>query len=244
LDPAPEAEFEGLGSIRISLDRLLFAGYADSSFRERSARMGKPESGVTLRQATVDDAELILAWRNEPTTKRYQPILERSLDEVRQMLRKRADVALSPDADGEMQWVIEADTVPAGWITLRVVSRLHGVGELGYTLGRAFHRRGYMSAAVRQLLPLAFDPAEGANLWRLEAIAAVQNVASRTVLERAGFQFEGVARASLIINGERVDHARYALLRPDWHESVSGGASVAVRSEGRITGHAARAQPG
>lgn len=177
-------------------------------------------SRVRLRRATVDDADMILAWRNEPTTKRYQPILDRSLAEVRQLLRERSGLVLLPDVDGEMQWVIEADAVPAGWITLRIVSRLHGVGELGYTLGSAFHRIGYMSEAIRQLLPLAFDPVAGADLWRLEAIAAVQNVASRAVLERAGFRLEGVARESLIINGERVDHARYALLRPDWQESV------------------------
>jgi ribosomal-protein-alanine N-acetyltransferase len=118
-----------------------------------------------------------------------------------------------------------------GWITLRVTSRLHGVGELGYTLGSAFHRRGYMSAAIRQLLPLAFDPVAGANLWRIEAIAAVRNVASRTVLERAGFQFEGIARASLMINGERVDHARYGLLRPEWQSSLLGDTTVANHTQ-------------
>jgi RimJ/RimL family protein N-acetyltransferase len=195
--------------------------------------MEKMESSVSLRRATVNDAKLILAWRNEPTTKRYQPILDRSLDDVHQLLSERAEVVLSPDVDGEMQWVIEADGVPVGWITLRVTSRLHGVGELGYTLGSEFHRRGYMSAAIRQLLPMAFDPVAGANLWRIEAIAAVQNVASRTVLERAGFQLEGVARASLIINGERVDHARYALLRPDWQKFVPGGGTDEDRAPRR-----------
>lgn len=180
----------------------------------------KTDPGVTLRRATVDDTAMILAWRDEPTTRRYQPILDRSPAEMRELLRARAALTLTPDVDGELQWVIEADGVPAGWITLRVVSRLHGVGELGYTLGSAFHRRGYMSAAIRQLLPLAFDPVDGANIYRLEAIAAVDNIGSRTVLERAGFQFEGVARESLIIDGVRVDHARYALLRPDWQRTV------------------------
>lgn len=199
-------------------------------------------SGVTLRRAAVNDAAMILAWRDEPTTRRYQPILDRTLADMRDLLRERSTLDLSPDVDGEMQWVIEADSVPVGWITLRVTSRSHGVGEVGYTLGSAFHRRGYMSAAIRQLLPMAFDPVNGADLWRLEAIAAVQNVASRTVLERAGFVFEGVARASLIINGERVDHARYALLRSDWQRDVAGagdGRDVDARATAAAHGTAA-----
>ena len=213
--------------------------HSPATLAQRSTKgnlMENKASGVTLRRATVDDAAMILAWRNEPTTKRYQPILDRTLDNMRDLLRERAVHVLSPDVDGEMQWVIEADSVPVGWITLRVTSRLHGVGEVGYTLGSAFHRRGYMSAAIQQLLAMAFDPVNGANLWRLEAIAAMQNVASRTVLERAGFTFEGVARALLIIGGERVDHARYALLRPDWQRAhASAGVGDGHEIDDRTT---------
>jgi RimJ/RimL family protein N-acetyltransferase len=53
-------------------------------------------------------------------------------------------------------------------------------------------------------------------LERLQAVAAVENVASRKVLENAGFALEGIQRQLLIIHGERVDHAMYALLRTDW----------------------------
>lgn len=177
---------------------------------------------VTLRRATPDDAELIAGWRAEPATKRYQPIQDRSLSEVRQMLVERAALRLGPSVDGELQWVIEAEGTPVGWITLRILFRAHGVGELGYTIGSAYHRRGYMSAAIGQVLPLAFEPEQGADLWRLEASAAVDNAASRHVLERTGFQLEGIARASAVIGGVRVDHARYSLLRPDWEAARRG----------------------
>lgn len=182
-----------------------------------------PLPGVTLRRATPDDAELIAGWRAEPATKRYQAIQDRTLAQLRQMLVERSALRLGPDVDGELQWVIEAEDTPVGWVTLRVLVRAHGVGELGYTIGAAYHRRGYMSAAMGQVLPLAFDPEQGADIWRLEASAAVGNVASRRILERAGFQLEGIARASAIIGGERVDHARYALLRPDWLAARTAG---------------------
>lgn len=187
--------------------------------------MSQGEPIVGVRRATADDAPLIYEWRREPAVKRFQPLRDLSLEEARRSLSERARHRLGPELDGEVQWVIEAGGVPSGWITLRIVYRAHGVGELGYSLSTPFHRRGYMSAALHLVLPLAFDPTAGANLWRLEASVAVDNVGSRTVLERAGFQLEGVAHASAIIDGRRVDHARYALLRPDWLHSqrLSGG---------------------
>jgi ribosomal-protein-alanine N-acetyltransferase len=48
---------------------------------------------------------------------------------------------------------------------------------------------------------------------RLEAIAAVDNHASRRVLQKAGFHEEGVAKHLLVINGIRVDHVRFGLVR-------------------------------
>jgi ribosomal-protein-alanine N-acetyltransferase len=88
------------------------------------------------------------------------------------------------------------------------------VGDIGYTIGERHRGRGFATAAVRGVLEIAFAP-DGVDLWRVEAVAAVENVASRRVLERAGLRYEGIARGYLVINGERVDHARYAVLRPE-----------------------------
>jgi RimJ/RimL family protein N-acetyltransferase len=181
------------------------------------------QSSVSLRRASPDDAELVHQWRSEPATRRFQPIQDRSLEEVRELLAVRSALFLGPAVDGELQWLIEADGTPVGWVTLRITYRAHGVAELGYTIAPQYHRRGYMTAAIDLVLPLAFDPVRGTDLWRVEASAAVGNLASRRVLEGAGFLLEGVARASAIINGERIDHARYALLRPDWQAAPRRG---------------------
>ena len=175
---------------------------------------------VSLRRATPADAALIQAWRAEPSAARHQPLLPLTLAELRNRLAERAARPLDPRLDGEVQWVVEAAGRPVGWITLTVTSREHAVGTVGYTIGAAHRGRGHATAGLRALLPLAFGPAH-ADLWRLEAVAAVDNAASRRVLERVGFRGEGIARAYLAIGGRRVDHARYALLRPDWEGTAT-----------------------
>jgi RimJ/RimL family protein N-acetyltransferase len=174
-------------------------------------------SQVTLRRATAADGPLIHGWRTEPSTSVFQPTLSLSLTDVRTMLANRAAVPIVPNAQGTVQWLIVAPEGSVGWITVTISpdDRRHAKGSIGYTIGEQFRGRGYGSAGLRAVLPIAFDQRQLA-LERLEAVAAVNNIGSRRVLEHNDFHWEGVLRGLLVINGVRVDHAIYGLLRSDW----------------------------
>lgn len=179
--------------------------------------------GVSLRRASPGDAALILGWRTEPSASVYQPLRPTTETELQRALASEASLPLDAKFRGTARFIVETAEGLAGWITLREVSREHRSGDIGYTIGQAYRGRGVATAAVAALLPLAF---EGADLDRLGAIAAMDNVASRRVLERSGFICEGIARAYLIIRGRRVDHARYSLLRSEWQSDVVTNAST------------------
>lgn len=101
-----------------------------------------------------------------------------------------------------------------GGVTLSNVRR--GVTQsamLGYWMGLPFAGRGYMSAAVRTMLPYAF---ETLRLHRVEAAVQPGNDASVGVLRRVGFFEEGLARRYLKINGVWQDHLMFAMLAEDW----------------------------
>ncbi len=100
-----------------------------------------------------------------------------------------------------------------GGLTLCNVRR--GVTQsctLGYWVGAKFSDRGYMTAAVRAVVPFVFESLE---LHRLEAACLPANSASTRLLERIGFKREGLARRYLRINGVWQDHVLYALLDTD-----------------------------
>ena len=177
--------------------------------------LGLEDSRVTLRRVSPADAEMIYAWRSESSTRRYQPIRQIPLDAVREQLIHRSRQPIDPSFDSAAQWVVQAAGTSVGWMSLEVVSREHRLGSVGYTIAEQFWGHGYASAGLKAVLDIALSP-EGANLWRVEAVAAVTNGASRRVLEKAGFQEEGIAREYLEINGARIDHVRVAILRPGW----------------------------
>lgn len=110
-------------------------------------------------------------------------------------------------------FLIRRDGVLLGAITLDNVRRGPAQqGTLGYWVGAPYARQGYMSEAIRALTDHAFNTMD---LSRLEAACLPENAASRGVLERSGFKYEGVAQAYLQINGRWRNHVLYASLRGD-----------------------------
>lgn len=104
----------------------------------------------------------------------------------------------------------EEDDVLLGGCTLSGVQR--GVQQgcsLGYWAGEMHAGRGYVTAAVRALIPFVF---EELKLHRLQAACLPENERSRAVLRKCGFTEEGIARGYLRINGAWRDHVVYAIL--------------------------------
>ncbi len=105
------------------------------------------------------------------------------------------------------------DGALVGGLTLANIRRgVAQAGSLGYWMGAQFARHGFMTAALRALIPFAN---ENLRLHRLEAACIPGNDASIRLLEKTGFKREGYAREYLCINGAWQDHLLYARLRSD-----------------------------
>jgi len=107
----------------------------------------------------------------------------------------------------------ESDNALVGGCTISNVRR--GVTQcctLGYWIGSQFARQGYMTGALRALLPFVFRTL---GLHRIEAACLTDNDASKNLLARVGFREEGLARRYLLINGEWADHLLFALLKEE-----------------------------
>src|SRR5712691_9364762 len=107
------------------------------------------------------------------------------------------------------------DDAMIGGLTLANIRRgVAQAGAIGYWIGAPFAGKGYMTAAVRALVPFCFGTL---RLHRLEAACIPANTASTRLLEKTGFQREGYARSYLCINGVWQDHLLYARLKGDPH---------------------------
>jgi len=78
---------------------------------------------------------------------------------------------------------------------------------IGYWMGERYAGQGAMYDALQSIIPYAFQTL---RLHRLEAACIPSNKRSVRLLEKAGFQREGLMRSYLCINGSWQDHYLYA----------------------------------
>ena len=106
-----------------------------------------------------------------------------------------------------------AADVLVGGITLGNIR--YGVSQsaqIGYWTGERHAGKGYMQDAVAALVAHAFATM---RLHRIEAACIPGNARSIRVLEKAGFEREGLLRSYLRINGVWQDHYLYARIAGD-----------------------------
>jgi ribosomal-protein-alanine N-acetyltransferase len=111
-----------------------------------------------------------------------------------------------------------------GGITLSNIRR--GVAQsanVGYWIGSAYAGQGYMLEALKLVVEHAFDVM---RLHRVEAACIPSNARSIRVLEKAGFQREGMARSYLKINGVWQDHCLYAIIANDLTPARKKGSAL------------------
>lgn len=92
--------------------------------------------------------------------------------------------------------------------------------EIGYWLGEPHWNKGYATEAAHALIDMAFRTRE--IVW-IDARCRVTNIASRRVIQKCGFQFQGSGMASCLATGGMMPVEWYRLDRKTWMSLKSWG---------------------
>ncbi len=90
--------------------------------------------------------------------------------------------------------------------------------EIGYWMAKDFSGKGIIIKSCQVLIHYAFDELK---MNRIEIRCATENVRSRAIPEKLGFQLEGVLRQALWRHTRLYDDAIYGLLKDDWKEDFN-----------------------
>jgi len=85
--------------------------------------------------------------------------------------------------------------------------------EIGYELNKNYWKNGIMKEALKEIIEVGFD---FMNLNRIEGIVDNENEASKIILIKLGFKFEGCLRKRFYFNEEFRDEHYYGLLKSEW----------------------------
>ena len=165
---------------------------------------------LTLRQIRTEDAAAVFGLFGDAEVTRYydldtftEPL---QAEELIERFQRRFDHRIG------LRWGLALNETPDNLIgtcgyNLWVQPAHRGL--VGYDLARDHWRRGLMAEALAAVLTFGFT-AMGLN--RVEALTFPQNTASKSLLDKLGFQAEGLLREYEFIKGAAQDMAIYSLL--------------------------------
>jgi RimJ/RimL family protein N-acetyltransferase len=173
------------------------AGFEPTTLRTDRLTLRPPEQADAGDAFAAVDAE-VQRWLAWAVGYSYEAALRWCTEEAHRDPCHELNFVIVPEATGRLGGVIGISR--ADWDS--------GVAEVGYWIGPADRRHGYVAEAVRAVARHAF----GLGLYRLELLAAVGNTASQRVAEQVGFTREGVLREARPIPGGRADMVLFGLL--------------------------------
>lgn len=118
---------------------------------------------------------------------------------------------LSADPDRTFAFAIAAEDRAVGSIGVFRQGNIHfRTAEMGYYIGEPYWGKGLGTSAVMQAAEWVFAHTD---ILRIFAEPFAHNLASCRVLEKAGFQLEGILRSNAVKDGRVLDMRLYARLR-------------------------------
>ncbi len=163
---------------------------------------------LTVRMMRSEHSNRLVAYRNQPEVARFQ---DWEVPFTIEMAERLINGQSGLDGPADEQWV-QLVVEHAGVAIGDVAVGIHDNGRqatIGYSIITEEQGKGYATEAVAAVIDALFTEA---HLHRIVATLDPVNGASRRLLEKLGFRFEGHSPLSVFVRGEWADDDRFALL--------------------------------
>ena len=121
------------------------------------------------------------------------------------------EAMLSSDRTKTFAFAITVNDKVVGSIGVFRCDNIHfRTAEMGYYIGEPYWGKGLGTSAVKQVCSYIF---QNTDIIRIFAEPFAYNTASCRILEKAGFQFEGILRSNAVKNGKIIDMKMYSRIK-------------------------------
>ena len=166
-------------------------------------------------------------YRNHPDIARYQDWTVPFTTEMAERLIEGQSALDGPTNDEWVQLAVELRDGPTHGSAIGAIGDvavgIHDDGRqatIGYSIAATEQGKGYATEAVTAVVAALFTEA---GIHRVSASIDPGNTASRRVLEKLGFRYEGRSLLSVFVRGQWVDDDRFAVLDSEWSTDVTTG---------------------
>lgn len=146
---------------------------------------------LRLRPVQADDVTAIFdSYAQDADVTRYLTWLPHTSTED-----TKSFIQMCLNAQSSRTYLVTSNAADAVFGAFKLRSGGQARLEVGYALARPFWGRGYMTEILTEVVAWALQQP---SIWRIGAVADIENIASQRVMEKSGMQSEGVLRRWLI----------------------------------------------
>lgn len=165
---------------------------------------------LLLRRFTDSDIDHVFKGLSHPEVTRYYGVSYNSLEATKLQLKFFSD--LLKNGTGIWWAICSLDSkVFFGAAGLNSLNKEHKKAEIGFWLMPEFWGKGIINEAIPFILEYGFDKL---NLHRIEAIIETENVNSKKIMAKLGFEHEGTMKECELKNGKFISLDIYAKFQP------------------------------
>ncbi|WP_099203652.1 GNAT family N-acetyltransferase [Miniphocaeibacter massiliensis] len=160
-----------------------------------------------------DNQDMLDYWiSDEKIQNMYAEPVYSSREEVKELLDK---YNTSYKNNNYYRWAVieKQSNICIGQISIYYVDSENHYCEIEYCIGSKFQGNGYCTEVVKTILKYSF---ENINLNRVQVSHKENNIASKKVIEKCGFVYEGTLRDYFYDNGKYIDRLYYSILKNEW----------------------------
>jgi len=176
--------------------------------------MGK-KINLTFHPAHPDLAEMFYQWRQDPEMKKYNPMANSSVEQLRERLAKGSSGFEDFQNAERFAWFVKLDSEWVASVNCQNINKTMLNAEIGYNVIAFARGKGIATECVRWITEQLF---EHTPLRKLIAFVHEDNIASLKVLEKIGYRREGLLREHYLINGVPANEVMFGLLKSEFLE--------------------------
>lgn len=169
---------------------------------------------LLLRPISKEDNEQVFRYRSDSETNRYQGFIPKKLKEVDDFIKNNPTEFNQPDSWFQLVIVEKKTGEVIGDIGIHFIGENNLQCELGCTISKRHHGKGYATNAMRAVIDYLLSTLDK---HRIVCSVDPRNNNSIRLLERLKFRKEAHFKESILIDGKWVDDIVYSILKSEWH---------------------------
>lgn len=161
----------------------------------------------------TDDEDMLKHWISDRKIQSmYSEPIYTTNEEVKILLDKYINSYVQTNY---YRWaIIEKDSnICIGQIAIFLIDDKNHFCEIEYCLGSQFHRKGYATEAVKSILDYSFN---NINIHKVQVCHKDGNEASKGVIRKCGFTYEGTLRDYFFMEDKYVSRLFYSMLKSEY----------------------------